>query len=127
MDNAGLILALSLWCFAACQNISVEEIEGSWKAIKVLDEGDSIAVDLSVATLSLASDQTFNYQLTTREHLYGSYQIKSDLLQLHCENPPDTIRVQILELTPEEMLLRMNHDGIERKITLIRRSPAEIN
>ena len=111
----GWITALCLLA-PACQKIEKAQLLGTWKAVAVIDAGDTIAADLSQTRLSLNQDDEFTYQQTAREVFSGSFQLQRDILSMLNETAQDTFRVQVLEINTDQLKLRMNHDGIERLV-----------
>ncbi len=105
----------------ACRSISEESLMGQWKAQWVVEEQDTIEADLSKVQLDLGENHHFRYQITATEMMDGTYQLNNNLLKLYSNRPNhDTAIVQILDLDGDHMLLRMNHNGAERKMKLMR-------
>ncbi len=112
---SGWIAGLCLLALA-CQKIEKAQLLGTWKAVAVIDAGDTIAADLSQTRLSLNQDDEFTYQQTAREVFSGSFQLQRDILSMLNETAQDTFRVQVLEIDTDHLKLRMNHDGTERLV-----------
>ncbi len=111
----GWIASLGL-LVVACQKIDKSQLLGTWKAVAVIDAGDTIAADLTHTRLALNEDDEFTYQQTTREVFSGSFQLQRDILSMLNNTAKDTFRVQVLEVDSDHLKLRMNHEGTERLV-----------
>jgi len=104
-----------------CGSITEEALLGSWRPMWVTEGEDTIQADLSKVLLELTEDQKFSYQITATDRMSGTYQLNSNLLILYNEKPePDTMIVQVLDVQADQLVLRMNSEGNERKMKLIR-------
>lgn len=106
---------------SGCGSITEEALIGTWKPLWVTEGEDTIQADLSKVVLELRENQKFRYQITATEMMSGTYQLNSNLLKLYNQVPePDTTIVQVLDLQGDQLVLRMNFEGNERKMKLIR-------
>ncbi|NND06682.1 MAG: hypothetical protein HKN87_09910 [Saprospiraceae bacterium] len=120
MGRLLLFLGISCW-IGACTTISEEALLGTWKPIWVTEGSDTVQADLSKVALKISDQQQFHYQITSSEMMSGSFQLSSNLLKLYSDMPqPDTTIVQILDLQEDQLLLRMNYEGKERKMKLLK-------
>ncbi|NND32109.1 MAG: lipocalin family protein [Saprospiraceae bacterium] len=120
MLKYSFITVFSLVGVLACQQHSPEALTGSWKAISVVEENDTLDLDLSNVNLTFNSDM-FLYQHTQKDSMRGTFSLKRGLINLYVQKPEgDTIVIQLTELTDSELILRMNHEGKERFVTFIR-------
>ncbi|MCB0666572.1 MAG: hypothetical protein KDC80_12140 [Saprospiraceae bacterium] len=104
----------------SCQSLSEEAIQGEWKARSVIEEGDTLDLDLSNVHLTISEDN-FKYRHTQRDSLSGKFDLSKDLIELYVAVPRiDTIVIQVVDLAASSMVLRMNHEGKERLVTMNR-------
>jgi hypothetical protein len=118
--NTFFCFVLSFLIFFGCKGLDESQITGEWQATKVLDNNRIASVDLSNTNLSFLENRQFDYQASAFEKYRGSYQLRKDLLILSSQEPVDTFRCQIIELDEDEITLRMNHEGVERKVVFSR-------
>jgi hypothetical protein len=122
MDKFGRLVMIGVtFYFLACEHHSPEALTGDWRADVVVEEGDTIEMDLASVSLSFTQDQHFKYKHTQRDSLAGSYNLSKGLIKLFVTDPAtDTIIIQLANLNENSMILRMNHEGKERLVTLIK-------
>ncbi len=114
-----VLLGISL--LLACRDHSSEALTGSWRANSVVEEGDTLDLDLANVFLDFTKDRHFHYKHTQLDSLSGTFKLADGLINLHVLSPSaDTIIIQLMDLTDESMILRMNHDGRERLVTMVR-------
>ncbi|MCB0689772.1 MAG: lipocalin family protein [Saprospiraceae bacterium] len=111
-----------LGCFLGavlgCQSLSTETLQGQWKASTVVEEGDTLDLDLKHVVLTFKGDE-FKYRHTQRDSLMGNYDLAKGLLNLYVKDPSlDTIIIELNDIHPSAIVLRMNHDGKERLVTM---------
>lgn len=105
----------------ACHSIDQEDLQGTWIGQQVIEAGDTLNMDLSNLRLHFESDGSFTYVKTSRERLAGAYSISGSLLELEVKNPaPEKILIQISELSSDVLHLRMNHEGNERHLGMVK-------
>ena len=120
MGRQVLFWGVICW-IGACTSISEEALQGTWKPIWVTEGTDTVEADLSKVALKISAQQQFHYQITSSEMMSGTYQLSSNLLKLYSDVPEtDTTIVQILDLQGNQLLLRMNYEGKERKMKLLK-------
>lgn len=116
-------IIFAVWCITfliSCQSLTEEAIQGEWKARSVVEEGDTLDLDLSNVHLSI-KDDNFKYRHTQRDSLSGKFDLSKDLIELYVAAPRiDTIVIQVVDLGASSMVLRMNHEGKERLVTMNR-------
>ncbi|MBK8506563.1 MAG: hypothetical protein IPL46_32825 [Saprospiraceae bacterium] len=122
MDKVRLVaIALLLWACISCGEHSPDALIGDWRADLVVEEGDTLEMDLANVTLRFTEDRYFKYKHTQRDSLSGSFNLSKGLIKLFVNEPvTDTIIIQISNLNDESMILRMNHEGNERLVTLVK-------
>lgn len=119
MDKTHVLIILSFLIFS-CQPLSREALEGDWEAITVVEEGDTLDLDLTNVSLTFDRDR-FKYRHTQRDSLSGVYELSKDLIELFVDSPGvDTIVIQVSDLQAASLVLRMNHEGKERLVTLVK-------
>ncbi len=115
------ILAIMFLLSSACHTIDQKDLQGTWVGQQVIEAGDTLTMDLSNLRLHFDPDGSFTYVKTSRERLAGAYSISGSLLELLVSDPaPETILIQISDLSADAMHLRMNHDGNERHLGLVK-------
>ncbi len=104
-----------------CKDPSPDALVGLWKAREVIEGGDTLELDLTNVYLDFQTDQNFKYRHTQRDSLAGTYELNKGLIHLFVSNPlRDTIIIQLTDLSMESLVLRMNHEGKERFVTMVR-------
>lgn len=105
----------------ACHSIDQEDLQGTWIGKQVIEAGDTLEMDLSNLRLHFEPDGSFTYTKTSRERLVGAYSISGSLLELKVDDPAaETILIQISDLSSDMLHLRMNHEGNERHLGLVK-------
>jgi hypothetical protein len=110
--------AIMLLLMISCQSFRESDLQGIWHAQWVIDGTDTVPADLRHVRLEIENGD-FLYQIRAHEQLKGIVQLKQSTLTLIPGTGPieiDTIKVQIMELSSQSLLLRMNHDGQERRM-----------
>ena len=123
MDRHSIsLLVIILFVYGSgCKDPSPDALVGLWKAREVIEDGDTLELDLTNVYLDFQTDQNFKYRHTQRDSLAGTYELKKGLIRLYVSNPlHDTIIIQLTDLRPESLVLRMNHEGKERFVTMVR-------
>lgn len=117
---SGSLAILMLLC-NACHSIDQEDLQGTWIGQQVIEAGDTLQMDLSNLRLHFEPDGSFTYVKTSRERLAGAYSISGSLLELEVKDPSaETILIQISDLSTDVLHLRMNHEGNERHLGLVK-------
>lgn len=89
----------------------------------MITEGfDTVEADLSHVRMFFQGDH-FVFQRTAIDSVQGKYTLKDELLIMICDEPysADTLRVQVIEVDPDRMALRMNSEGAEQIVHLLRK------
>jgi hypothetical protein len=122
MDKVWLVtISLLIWTCCSCGDHSPQALTGDWRAEMVVEEGDTLEMDLSNVTLNFTEDQNFKYKHTQRDSLSGNFNLSKGLIKLFVDEPiMDTIIIQLSNLNEKSMILRMNHEGKERLVTLVK-------
>ena len=119
LKNIPFLFFLSL--LSACQSISKEDLYGVWQAVDLTEEGTPLDVNLSEISLSF-DEQEYEFNSTLNYREAGSYYLQASLLVTK-----DTLQVngvekgiEISKLYKDSLFLRMNEDGKERRLVLVR-------
>ena len=105
----------------SCHSIDEGDLHGTWVGEQVIEAGDTVTMDLSNLRLHFEPDGSFTYIKTSRERLAGTYSMSGSLLELEVQEPePEQILIQISDLSETAMHLRMNHEGNERHLGLVK-------
>lgn len=115
-----LILFVSLFLIS-CKNISKEDLYGEWKAVDLTEEGMPLVVNLAEISLSFTEKEyeftsTLNYREAGAYYLQSSLLVTKDTLQ---ENGVEK-GIEISKLHQDSLFLRMNEQGKERRLVLVR-------
>ncbi|MGH1437699.1 MAG: hypothetical protein ACRBG0_24900 [Lewinella sp.] len=119
MRIALAILGLSLFFFA-CDPYAESDLAGNWEAIRITEEGDSLAVDLSGIRFEFTNNgryyfhSTLNYEEAGTYRLDGPYLFSTDTTQEISREKA----VEIVLLNTDSLQLRMQELGKERVMLL---------
>ena len=122
MRIALAVLMLS-FAFFACDPYSDSDLAGSWHAVEITEEGDSLAVDLKGIRFEFTDNaryyfhSTLNYEEAGTYRLDGPYLFSTDTTQEVSREKA----VEIVLLNNDSLQLRMQELGKER-IMLLKRS-----
>jgi len=116
-----LIIGCSL--FNACETlIQKEDLYGTWQAVALTEEGESLQVNLEEIQLSF-NKQYYEFHSTLNYKEAGHFQVQSNLLLTK-----DTLKNSLLEKSVEitkfqndSLFVRMNEQGRERRLVLVRK------
>jgi len=108
--------------FTACeQEVPKEELYGNWQAVALKEEGKSLTINIEEIKLSFKK-RTYVFESTLQYKEAGIYRLQSNLLLTK-----DTLKENVLEkgieisrLTKDSLFLRMNEQGKERRLTMVR-------
>lgn len=106
----------------ACRSMTVDDVVGTWEAYEVMQEGDTLNLDLEHVVLKVNEGGEFLYTHSSRDTMSGNLSIDKGLIHLEVAHPSaEILLIQLQDLDSESMTLRMNHDGKERIVSLSRR------
>ncbi len=119
-SNSVFILSLVILLATACQKLENELLPGKWQAVEVLEEGKPLDVDASTIWLQLDGNENYTFEGTLNYREAGKYYIQSNLLYtLDTINQASTEKaIEIVTLTPDSLLIKMNEDGKERLLKM---------
>ncbi|MBX2876306.1 MAG: hypothetical protein KTR30_29570 [Saprospiraceae bacterium] len=118
---------LALLC-TACASEDPNLLIGSWTAYEVLEEGEVLDINASEIQLEFVDDLIYSYKSTLDYQEAGQYNVQASYLYT-----TDTLQqvqsgrkaVEIIQLTPDSLQLRMNDEGKERILKMLRDSSSE--
>ena len=121
LTNINLFIYISLF-ITACQSISKEDLYGVWQAVDLTEEGIALDVNLAEITLSFEEQEyefnsTLNYREAGAYYLQGSLLVTKDTLQVNGVEKG----IEISKFHQDSLFLRMNEEGKERRLVLVRR------
>ena len=108
-----------LLLFAACSPVDESLIKGKWAGIAVIEEGSPINIDPSEVRMSFKDkgyiySSTLNYEEAGTYYIHSKYLYTTDTL-----NQASTEKaVEIVKLTPDSLVLKMNETGKERLLMM---------
>lgn len=113
-------------CFAiiSCQNDQKVDktalLIGQWQATALVEEQDTLGIDLQAVQLHFHPRQKYNFHGTLKEIEAGTYRIQKDLLFTKDTliNPPHEKVVKILKLTADSLQLEMQDKDKTRILDL---------
>ncbi|NRB53857.1 MAG: hypothetical protein HRU41_39775 [Saprospiraceae bacterium] len=114
-----------LVCSACAQDDDRSLLIGSWTAYDVLEEGESLDINASEIKLDFIDEEVYSYKSTLDYQEAGQYTLQSSYLYT-----TDTLQdvqgvrkaVEIIQLTPDSLQLRMNDEGKERILKMMKDS-----
>lgn len=115
--------ALMVLLFNACAPDDPNLLIGSWTAYDVLEEGESLDINASEIKLDFVNDEVYAYRSTLDYQEAGQYTVQSsylyttDTLQ---ESQAARKAVEIIQLTADSLQLRMNDEGKERILKMLK-------
>ncbi len=119
---SGLALVLLMM---ACAQDEPSLLIGNWIAYEVLEEGEPLDINASEIQLEFVDDMIYSYKSTLDYEEAGQYNVQSSYLYT-----TDTLTefqaarkaVEIIQLTADSLQLRMNDEGKERILKMLRDS-----
>lgn len=108
-----------LLLLTACSPVDKSLIKGEWRGIAVTEEGAPVNVDPGLIRMSF-EDKGYAYHSTLNYREAGSYHIDSQYLYTtDTLNQASTEKaVEIVKLTADSLVLKMNESGRERILML---------
>lgn len=114
---------LALVWLTACTQDEPNLLIGSWTAYEVLEEGESLDINASEIQLEFVDDFTYAYQSTLDYKEAGQYNVQSSYLYTTDTLPTAQAArkaVEIIQLTSDSLQLRMNDEGKERILKMLK-------
>ncbi|MCB0572266.1 MAG: hypothetical protein KDC66_21010 [Phaeodactylibacter sp.] len=122
MANKALWVVLAGMMALGCAPVQESLIQGHWQGVTVLEEGAPLQVDPALISISFGSDNGYDYTSTLNYREAGTYYIDSKYLHTtDTLNQASTEKaVEIVTLTADSLILKMNEGGRERLLKLAR-------
>ena len=117
-----VLLIISTYLFSACEvPMKKETLYGTWQAVAVTEEGDSLALNPAEIKLSFAENK-YEFMSTLNYKEAGTYQLQSNLLLTKDTTRNNLLEkgVEITKITTDSLFIRMNEQGRERKMILVK-------
>jgi len=109
-----LLLLFSFLLVSACTESDPASVVGDWEAAELKEEGKVLDVALEEIRFTYEYNSTLNYREAGRYEIKSKYLYTTDTL-----NQASTEKVvEIVRLTPDTMVIRMEQDMKERLLTL---------
>lgn len=121
LREAGLLFFVLLLANACGPNVE-HQIIGSWQAVVVLEEGDSLEVDPQYIKLNFGKNKDYTYSGPLKYEESGSYYVESKYLYtLDTLNQASTEKaVEIVKLTEDSLQLLMKEGARERLLKFVK-------
>lgn len=125
MKKVGFIFFLLLG-IAACGNVQEKMLIGQWQAAAVLEDGMPMPISPSDIGFEFSPNGQYSFRSTLLYREAGSFSVDGNLLfTLDTINEASTEKsVQIMQVTPDSLFLKMNAEGKEQIIKLFKINPA---
>jgi hypothetical protein len=108
--------------FTSCQPYRQEQLIGTWQGVEIIEEGQPLDIDPGLIRLTFDNEKHYTYQSTLNYREAGRFSLQSKFLFT-----TDTINrassekaVEILQLTPDSLFLKMSEAGRERIVKLVK-------
>ncbi|MFN7118973.1 MAG: lipocalin family protein [Saprospiraceae bacterium] len=115
-----LIVVIIILNAFGCADIKQNHLVGNWQGTELLENGRPLEADIQVVRFYFAENNqyqyhgTLNYQEAGTYHLNANYLYTTDTL-----NQATTEKaVEIVHLTPDSLVIKMNDSGKERIMKL---------
>lgn len=126
LTYTGCASLLVLLLLIACRSEDPNLLMGDWTAYEVVEEGEKLDINTSEIQLSFLDDEIYTYSSTLDYKEAGKYAVQSSYLYT-----TDTLAsgqggrkaVEIIQLTLDSLQLRMNDNGKERILKLLKEQP----
>lgn len=115
-----LIVILGIVFLSSCSSVEEDLLVGDWQATEIIEEGQTLPVNLEEIKLSFGSNDFYLFNSTLNYEEAGSYFLDSKYLFT-----TDTVNhassekaVEVIKLTSDSLVLKMNDSGKERLLRL---------
>lgn len=114
------IIIVSIVFFSSCDSVKDDMLLGDWQATEIIEEGIALPVNTEEIKLSFKGDDFYLFNSTLNYKEAGSYFLDSKyLFTTDTVNHASTEKaVEVLKLTPDSLILKMNDSGKERLLRL---------
>lgn len=106
----------------ACQSMDDSLLHGAWQADELLEEDKAVAVDTDEIIFEFKADNTYSFSSTLNYREAGAYALDGRLLYTTdtLNETSDEKAVEVVLLTQDSLHLRMQENGKERLLKLIK-------
>ena len=119
----GKLIFILLLIFTACSDVHDNLLIGKWQASALLEEGAMLSIDTTQIHFEFSEDQSYLYTSTLNYREAGSYSLDASYLYT-----TDTLNqasskktVEILLLSEDSLHIKMEDNGRERILKLVRK------
>lgn len=114
---------LALVLLTACAQDEPNLLIGSWTAYEVVEEGETLDINASEIQLEFVDDFIYAYKSTLDYKEAGQYNVQASYLYTTDTLPNAQAAkkaVEIIQLTTDSLQLRMNDEGKERILKMLK-------
>ncbi|MEM1216420.1 MAG: hypothetical protein AAGJ82_12085 [Bacteroidota bacterium] len=106
----------------SCKSDRSPLLHGTWQAASLTEQGDSLAVNLADIGFVFKADGRYAYRSTLAYQESGHYRLTGKYLYSQDTTQRDAAEkaVEVLQLTPDSLQLRMLDAGQERRLLLLK-------
>jgi hypothetical protein len=118
-----LLPAVAVLMLSSCSDKRPELLQGRWDAILLVEESDTLQMDLSPVFLEMSSEGTYLFQSTLNYLESGRYRLEGNLLYIQDTTSTGSKerRIRIRQFEADTLILDMESEGLSRQLTLWRR------
>ena len=123
VDRFLLLLLLSLTCLlAACAEDPALPLIGSWQAVAVTENGDSLRLDPAQVGFDFTADRRYRFRSTLKYTEAGTWRYDRGFLLANDTTRADSPErvVEIEKLNQDSLGIRMMNGSAERRMLLLR-------
>ncbi len=112
----------AFFVFFACQNVAKQKLVGKWQAAAITEDGMPMPVPVNVVGFEFFPNGYYNFRSTLEYKEAGNFEVSGSFLHtLDTINEASTQKsVQIVLLTADSLVLRMNAEGKEQLMKLFK-------
>jgi hypothetical protein len=120
MHTKLVIVAFLIFVGLSCSPYRQNDLIGDWQAISITQEGDTLKIDPKIVKFTFNKDEGYTFRSTLNYQESGTYYIiNKQLFTMDTLNRASTEKiVEILQLSPDSLNLKMNDAGKERLMKL---------
>jgi hypothetical protein len=117
-----ILLCTASCFFFSCSSLKSDLLVGHWQAFEVLEEGEPLMINPEEITITFTEDESYTYNSTLNYLESGNYYLDAKYLYtLDTINQASTEKaVEIIKLTTDSLVLRMNEGTKERILKLVK-------
>ena len=114
------IAVLGICFLASCASLKDDLLLGDWQATEIIEEGKALPVNVEEIKLSFKGEDFYLFNSTLNYKEAGSYFLDSKyLFTTDTVNHASTEKaVEVIKLTQDSLVLKMNDSGKERLLRL---------